>query len=192
MNSYLDKAGLARFWSAIKSYVDAHSGGGVSLSSVYPVGSIYMSTNATSPATLFGGTWERIRDRFLLAAGSTYAAGNSGGSDTMTAAMLPSHTHSFSGNTGNETGHTHTVSGQQFLSMSSKGAGVTRKTIKQGTGTSLSQMVRSEDNAIYRQDDPASTGHTHGFSGTTSATGNGTSGNNMPPYLTVYMWQRTA
>ena len=76
--------------------------------------------------------------------------------------------------------------------MSSNGAGITRKTIKQGTGTSLSQMVRSEDNAIYRQDDPASTGHTHSFSGTTSATGNGTSGNNMPPYLTVYMWKRTA
>lgn len=62
MSSYLDKAGLSRFWSAIKSYVDAHSGG-VSLSSVYPVGSIYMSVNSTSPATLFGGTWERIQDR---------------------------------------------------------------------------------------------------------------------------------
>ena len=63
MSSYLDKAGLARFWRAIKAYVDAHSGGGVSLSSVYPVGSIYMSVNSTSPATLFGGTWERIQDR---------------------------------------------------------------------------------------------------------------------------------
>lgn len=62
MSSYLDKAGLARFWNAIKSYVDAHSGGGVSLSSVYPVGSIYMSVNSTSPATLFGGTWERLTD----------------------------------------------------------------------------------------------------------------------------------
>jgi len=65
MSSYLDKAGLSRFWSAIKSYVDAHSGGGVSLSSVYPVGTIYMSVNSTSPATLFGGTWERLTDRFL-------------------------------------------------------------------------------------------------------------------------------
>ena len=32
MSSYLDKAGLARFWSAIKSYVDAHSGGGNDIS----------------------------------------------------------------------------------------------------------------------------------------------------------------
>lgn len=185
----LDTGGLTRLWSKITAYVNAHS---VSLSSVYPVGSIYMSVNATSPATLFGGTWERIQDRFLLAAGSTYASGSRGGSDTMTAAMLPSHTHSFSGNTANETGHTHTISGQQFLSMSSSGAGITRKTIKQGTGTSLSEMVRSEDNAIYRQQDPSSTGHTHSFSGETSATGSGNTGNNMPPYMTVYMWQRTA
>ena len=46
---------------------------------VYPVGSIYMSVNSTSPASLFGGTWTRIQDTFLLAAGSTYSAGNTGG-----------------------------------------------------------------------------------------------------------------
>lgn len=49
---------------------------------IYPVGSIYMSVNSTNPANLFGGTWERIQDRFLLAAGSTYGAGNTGGSAT--------------------------------------------------------------------------------------------------------------
>lgn len=48
---------------------------------IYPVGSIYLSVNATSPSVLFGGTWERIQDRFLLAAGSTYGAGTTGGSD---------------------------------------------------------------------------------------------------------------
>ena len=46
---------------------------------IYPVGSIYMSVNATSPASLFGGTWEQLKDRFLLAAGDTYAAGSTGG-----------------------------------------------------------------------------------------------------------------
>lgn len=49
---------------------------------IYPVGSIYMSVNATSPAALFGGTWEQIQDRFLLAAGSTYDAGSTGGEAT--------------------------------------------------------------------------------------------------------------
>ena len=51
---------------------------------IYPVGSIYMSTNNASPQTFFGGTWERIQDKFLLAAGSTYAAGGTGGSATNT------------------------------------------------------------------------------------------------------------
>jgi hypothetical protein len=45
----------------------------------YPVGSLYMSTNATDPETLFGGTWEQIEDKFILASGSTYNAGTTGG-----------------------------------------------------------------------------------------------------------------
>lgn len=58
---------------------------------VYPVGSIYMSVNSTSPASLFGGTWERIKDRFLLASGDTYSAGSTGGEaqHTLTNNMPP-------------------------------------------------------------------------------------------------------
>jgi hypothetical protein len=51
---------------------------------IYPVGSIYMSVSDVSPASFFGGTWSRIQDRFLLAAGSTYSAGGTGGSATNT------------------------------------------------------------------------------------------------------------
>lgn len=46
---------------------------------IYPIGSIYMSFNVTSPSTLFGGTWEQITDRFLYCANSS---GNKGGSNT--------------------------------------------------------------------------------------------------------------
>lgn len=46
---------------------------------IYPVGSLYISVNDVSPANLFGGTWEKIEDRFLLAASSTYAVGTTGG-----------------------------------------------------------------------------------------------------------------
>lgn len=65
------------------------------LLSVYPVGSIYRSTASTSPAELFGGTWERIKDRFLLAAGDTYTAGSTGGEaqHTLTVNEIPSHSH---------------------------------------------------------------------------------------------------
>lgn len=57
---------------------------GASLDLIYPVGSIYMSTDPTSPAVLFGGTWEQIKDRFIMAAGDTYAAGSTGGAKTVT------------------------------------------------------------------------------------------------------------
>lgn len=62
---------------------------------VYPVGSIYMSVSSTSPATLFGGSWTQLKDRFLLGAGSTYSGGSTGGASTktLTTANLPSHTH---------------------------------------------------------------------------------------------------
>lgn len=56
--------------------------GGLSISDIYPVGSIYMSINNVNPSTLFGGTWEQIEDRFLLSAGSTYTAGDTGGEAT--------------------------------------------------------------------------------------------------------------
>lgn len=49
------------------------------LLAAHPVGSYYWSSNATSPAALFGGTWEQVKDRFILAAGDSYAAGATGG-----------------------------------------------------------------------------------------------------------------
>lgn len=54
------------------------------LNKIYPVGSIYMSTKYISPAMLYGGTWEEIKDRFLLAAGDSYSAGAMGGSASVT------------------------------------------------------------------------------------------------------------
>lgn len=61
------------------------------LLAAYPVGSLYMSTEATSPASLFGGTWERVKDTFIMAAGDTYAAGSTGGaaSVSLSASQIP-------------------------------------------------------------------------------------------------------
>ena len=64
---------------------------------IYPVGSIYMSVNNVSPATLFGGEWESLENRFLVGAGSGYSAGSKGGSDSADI----THTHNM--------GHTHTM-----------------------------------------------------------------------------------
>lgn len=93
---------------------------------IYPVGSLYWSKSSTSPASLFGGSWVRVKDVFALAAGSTYIAGTTGGSSTylLTVSQMPSHNHSgvtgtpstntsggpSTNSTGsNSTGHTHTI-----------------------------------------------------------------------------------
>lgn len=62
---------------------------------VYPVGSIYMSMNDASPDVLFGGTWERIQNRFLLAAGESYGVGTTGGESehVLTVDEMPAHAH---------------------------------------------------------------------------------------------------
>ena len=78
---------LKDYINNLKDYVD---------SSLYPVGSIYMSVNSTDPSTLFPGTtWEQLKDRFLLGAGDTYTAGDTGGeaSHTLTVEELPAHNH---------------------------------------------------------------------------------------------------
>lgn len=61
----------------------------------YPVGAIYLSVVDTDPATLFGGTWERIGGRFLLGADDTYPAGSTGGEaeHTLTIDEMPKHNH---------------------------------------------------------------------------------------------------
>lgn len=59
---------------------------------VWPVGSIYMSLDATDPSVRFGGVWERIQNAFLLAASDAHPAGESGGeeSHTLTGDEAPS------------------------------------------------------------------------------------------------------
>ena len=72
-------------FTKIYDYLDGLNGeiaGSLNVDKVYPVGSIYMTVNNVNPATLFGGEWQQIKDRFLLSAGNTYTAGNTGGSAT--------------------------------------------------------------------------------------------------------------
>ena len=67
-------------------------------SQIYPVGSVYISLNSTNPASLFGGTWTRLKDTFLLANGDTFSPNSTGGASSVTLApgQMPSHTHSIS------------------------------------------------------------------------------------------------
>jgi len=148
------------------------------LDMIYPIGAIYMSVNSTSPATLFGGTWEQIKDRFILSAGDSYTAGATGGeaTHTLTTAEMPNHNHTFAGNSTN----------YQFgdvaygsISGSNQNVTITDGTDSYGKGGTYSTRMRD-------------TAFTVTPSGTVGNTGSGTAHNNMPPYLVVYMWKRTA
>ena len=133
--------------------------------SVYPVGSIYMSVNPTDPSLLFGGTWERIQDTFLLAAGSTYAAGDTGGeaTHTLTTNEMPSHSHF-----------------QQHQSDTSY-VGIHVKNYN--TGGSIQGVQPANGSRRNNIADPSTRV-------STVATGGGGAHNNMPPYIAVYVWKR--
>lgn len=120
---------------------------------LHPVGSIYQSTDSTAPADLFGGTWEQIKDVFLLAAGESHAAGSTGGEEThtLTKAEIPDHAH----------------------------------TLKY-TGQSVTEGV----NAIRLYQ--AASNQYNAYSGGQSSDCGDQAHNNMPPYLAVYTWRRTA
>lgn len=62
---------------------------------IYPVGSYYISDSSENPSAKFGGTWQQIKDRFILAAGDDYTAGNTGGeaAHTLTVNEMPTHNH---------------------------------------------------------------------------------------------------
>lgn len=71
------------------------------LQMVYPIGAVYISSLPITPSELFGfGTWEQIKDTFLLCAGDNYSAGSTGGESehVLTIEEMPSHTHTFDHN----------------------------------------------------------------------------------------------
>jgi hypothetical protein len=149
------------------------------LETAYPVGAIYMSTVSTSPKTLFGfGTWERIQDRFLLSAGSTYSAGTTGGEAThvLSTNELPSHTHVQLGSSG---GAANSSPVRQVFQSDGN------VVVYGSDGTAVwATMKMSSAATVYRTT-------TINVDGVTGSTGGGKAHNNMPPYLAVYVWKRT-
>ena len=200
---------------SIKDTVARQSGGGLSINDVYPVGSIYMSVTNSDPNVLFPNTtWVPIEDQFLLSAGSTYTAGDTGGNATHTHTTgnhtltaresgIRQHTHpdtfsiSSSGKvTGGITGgsHTHTANYRSVYNGNSNYSAITGTG---GTATTTNAIVSS---GSHSHDLP---NHTHTISGSVSNVeasnaldahnhGDTGSASNLPPYLVVYMWKRTA
>lgn len=104
----------------------------------YPVGSIYQSTDPTSPAALFGGSWEEIAsERVLMGASSTHAAG------TTVEAGLP-----------NITGTLSEIMGSVWASPSGSGAfsgEYIGRSLENGSSGNYSNISfdASKSNAIY-------------------------------------------
>lgn len=142
---------------------------------IYPVGSIYMSVNLVDPGTLFGGTWERIKDRFLLAAGDSYAAGATGGEATHTLAVT----------------ETPKVTGRLQFRLGDAGTNIVAGypgTNKDGCFA----FTRNGGASWLMQNSGTTNASTNTDLITFDNGGQGQPHNNMPPYLAVYMWKRVA
>lgn len=65
------------------------------LTAMFPVGSVYLSTTATSPSSTIGGTWTQVKGATLAATGANSFAGGAsyGGNLAITEEQMPSHRH---------------------------------------------------------------------------------------------------
>lgn len=170
------------------------------LQGLHPVGSIYMNaTNATNPATLLGfGTWTafgagRVPVGFNAANPLFDTAEETGGSYDAT---LPSHTHT--GTTGSENAnHTHSgttdgVGDHQHFTQGDGGGASNTGLFGTNGGGPLGGQTSSAAGAHTHtfSTGGVSANHQHGF--TTASSGSSATNANIQPYITVYMWKRTA
>ena len=91
------KPAEGKYWHALSNFYTSSLLVTDLLNKVYPVGSIYMSAVNVSPASFLGGTWQAIEQgRMLMAAGSSWQAGTTGGAayHTLTVQEMPAHDHS--------------------------------------------------------------------------------------------------
>lgn len=129
---------------------------------IYPTGTFYLSYNSTSPAANFGGTWVQVKDRFLLGVG-TKKLGTTSGEEAVTLTIDQIPAHFHSNKQTDGTAC-------WPIEVAPAGAGFFEATVNAGQGSSTSVWTENRD----------------------PARGGGKEHTNMPPYLCIYMWRRTA
>lgn len=171
-------------------YINNNSGG-----EPYPVGAIYISADGrTSPASLFGGTWQQLKGRYLYAsnvdASSTAPAAGKDNQSTYTGANTQSHTltanqsglreHNHSAWSGGAGSHSHSVSSNGYWRTSNSSGNAVLSYDATGSGSWSSNFSVSTEgwhahDIGVGNNGPwdAAEGHSHNVS-----------------YISVYVWQR--
>lgn len=140
----------------------------------YPVGSYYISANATSPADLFGGTWEQLEQgRVLLSQGSKYPAGSTGGeaTHTLTVEEMPM--------------HNHWVTPNVLMWASASQRNEANQNLPPQVAIGAGGVISGTDGPYFidRLIDPVRY---------VQISGSSEAHNIMQPYLSVFIWKRTA
>lgn len=150
---------------------------------MYPVGAIYMSTVNTNPSNYFGGTWVawgsgRVPVGVNTSDSNFSTVEKTGGASThtLTTAQMPAHTHSVSGIAASAGGHTHRSA---YKRVDAYGSG----------SMDAVHWSNYKDGEVTTSSNGA---HTHSVSGTAASQGGSGAHNNLQPYITCYMWKRTA
>ena len=194
-------------------------GGGIS---AYPVGSYYFTSDARNPSEILGGgTWEKLEaGRFLMASGGSYPIGSKGGEAThvLTEDEMPEHSHdgsaSLSGSVSSSLNHKHDKGDMRIVGETSLGYenslsfGVSgafyNKSISStkvwpaGSGSQKYALSFDSDRSGAFSGNTGSAGsHNHSLTGVTATlstetAGEGKAHNNLPPYIAVNIWRRTA
>lgn len=205
------KISLKQLTSSIIDQIDFDSFKTKILNSIYPVGSVYITFESNDPSEIFGGTWELVKDQFLLASGDSHLLGETGGTEnvklTANECGLRTHTHSFTTPTVIVGSHTHGAGadGERLLSYnySTTKAGVGEIAVsKASSGSYVTPYINTTKGDWVGRD--------YTSASTVSVTLNGGSVNeaipntgssdgeainaheNMPPYIVVNVWRRTA
>lgn len=164
--------GFAKEDGVFKSYWDIKDKTGALINKadiinfIYPVGSIYISVNSTSPSTLFGGTWEKMSGGFLY--GATSSVGNSSITGTSTG--------SYSGTSGSTA-----LTIDQIPAHSHNYAQLNGRVVSDGSSWQL-QGLNGDNETRSTSSVGGSEGHTHSIPSHSHAVS----------YMAVWVWKRTA
>lgn len=138
---------------------------------MHPVGTPYASETPTSPAELYGGTWERIEDKFIMGASDTYPAGSTGGSVEHYHNYAITYSSNYNGVVGGSADYS-----VMAYKGNEDGSNVKASDGPTGVGNYFSAIATTANATIYFK----------------RSVGTTTNSNALPPYYSMYIWRRVA